>query len=209
MANTDAPYGFKPYGNVLRAQMYGIITAPTINIMHQDLVMCGLTGVATPKLGTIMALEDANVIPATPGDATPLLGSVLALFDEKMDPIEYIAVGRVGNGTIAGYALVADHPDQLFEAQEDGDTTPIAAASVGLNAEVYSPALSAGNTSTGISKQEIDSNSVATTATCALHLVGMAHPETDSITAVAATQAGCRWIVTINAHQYGRNFAKV
>jgi hypothetical protein len=189
--------------------MYGVITAPTINIFHQDLVMCGSTGVATPKLGTIMAIEDANIVPATPGDASPLLGSVLAIYDENFDPISYIAATRVGNGTIAGYVLVADHPDQLFEAQEDADTTPIAAASVGLNVDVYSPALSLGNTGSGVGKQEIDSSSVAVTATLALHLVGMAHPETDSITAVAATQAGCRWIVTINAHQYGRNFAKV
>lgn len=193
MANSDAPHGFKVWGPLLRARYYAVITAPTINIMVQDMVMAGNTGVSSGKLGDVQALEDANIIPATPGDANPLLGVVLACFDEDMDPVNYIAAGEAGDGTVAGYVLVADHPDQQFEAQEDADTAAIAVADIDLNFEIYSPALSAGNTNTGISKQEIDSNTGAVTATIPLRIYGMAYPEVD-----ARGSAGCRWICGIN-----------
>ena len=205
MANNDAPFGFKPWGEVLRARLYGVITAPTINVMTNDMVHGGLDSVAaTQGRGQMMAIEDANIIPATPGDNAQLLGCVLSCFDQNMVPISYIAATRVGDGTVAGYVLVADHPMQQFVAQEDGDTAAIVAADIGLNFDIYSPALSAGNTSTGISKQEIDSDSHNVTVTIALRLFGMAYPNQDTI-----GSAGCRWIVQVNpaAHIWGTSQA--
>jgi hypothetical protein len=133
-----------------------------------------------------------------------MLGSVLALFDENMVPTPYIAATEVGDGTVAGYALVADHPDQQYVAQEDGDTAAIASADIGLNFSIYSPALSAGNTSTGRSKQEIDSDSHNTTVTIPLTLYGMAYPNQDAV-----GSAGCRWICQISAatHYYASSIA--
>lgn len=205
MANNDAPFGFKPWGEVLRSRLYAVITAPTINVYTNDMVHGGLDSVAaTGGRGQLMAIEDANIIPATPGDACQLLGAVLACFDENMVPTPYIAAGEVGDGTVAGYVLVADHPMQQFVAQEDGDTAAIEAADIGLNFDIYSPALSAGNSYTGISKQEIDSNSHNVTVTIALRLYAMAYPNVDTI-----GSAGCRWIVQINpaAHVWGTSQA--
>ena len=205
MANNDAPFGFKPWGEVLRSRIYAVQTAPTINVMTNDMVHGGLTSLAcTGGRGEVMIIEDANIIPATPGDAAQIIGSVLACFDENMVPVSYLAANRVGDGTVAGYVLVADHPMQQFVAQEDGDTAAIASADIGLNFDIYSPALSAGNTYTGISKQEIDSDSHNVTVTIALRLFGMAYPNQDTV-----GSAGCRWICQVNpaAHIWGTSQA--
>lgn len=200
MANTDAPFGFKPWGTVLRANLYPVQTAPTINVMVQDMVHGALTSIASARLGYAPIIEDANIIPATPGDDAKIMGAVLSCFDENMVPTPYIAAGEVGDGTTAGYVLLADHPDQMFYAQEDGDTNAIAAADLMLNFDIYSPALSAGTTSTGISLQEIDSDSHNTTVTIALKVIKMAFPLQDTI-----GSAGCRWVVQVNhaAHFLG------
>jgi hypothetical protein len=207
MANNDAPFGFAPWGQVLRARLYAVQTAPTIHVYHQDMVHGGLTSLAcTQGHGEMMIIEDANIIPATPGDACMIIGSVLAIFDENMVPAKYIAAGEVGDSTVAGYVLVADHPDQQFVAQEDGDTAAIASADIGLNFDIYSPALSLGNPYTGVSLQEIDSNSHNTTVTIALKLYNMAYPNQDAV-----GSAGCRWICQINpaAHLWGSSQASL
>ena len=198
MANNDAPFGFRLWGECLRANIYAVQTAPTINVFTGDMVHGGLTAINTAKFGYLPIIEDANIIPATPGGTAKIMGSVLACFDENMIPCSYIAATEVGDGTTAGYVLLADHPDQMFYAQEDADTTPIAAANLMQNYDIYSPALSAGNTYTGLSKQEIDSSSVAVTVTLALKVIKMAYPGQDSLTGVAATQAGCRWVCQVN-----------
>ena len=207
MANNDAPFGFQPFGNVLRAQYYAVPTAPTINVFPGDMVMCGLASLAcTGGHGEMMIIEDGEIVPATPGDNFAILGAVLGCFDENMLPTPYIAATEVGDGTVAGYVLVADHPDQMFVAQEDGDTAAIASADIGLNFDIYSPALSAGNTTTGRSKQEIDSNSHNTTVTIALKLYKMAYPNQDTV-----GSAGCRWVCAVNAaaHYYGQSVAAI
>lgn len=67
-------------------------------------------------------------------------------------------------------ALVCVDPTVVYECQEDADTTPIAAASVGLNAAITT---TAGSATTGLSGMEIDSTSVATTATLPLKVLGL------------------------------------
>lgn len=190
MSNTDRPFGFQPWGPVLRANLYAVQTAPTINICVNDLVEHGLTSVTTAH-GQMPILDDA----AVPDSGSALLGGVLACFDEDMCPCNYIAAGEAGDGTVAGYVLVADHPEQLFVAQEDGDTTPIAAASIGLNADIISGTLCAPNATTGLSTQEIDSNTVNTTTALNVQIL-FAHPD-DTI-----ASANCRFIVKINEHMY-------
>lgn len=202
MANNDAPHGFKPYEELLHAGLYCVATAPTINIMVGDMVGFSNTSIACTKgRGQMASVEDGQVISTTPGAAYAIMGAVLACFDENMFPVNYIAAAEAGDGTVAGYVLIADHPYQLFEAQEDGETAAIAAADVGLNFEIASPALSAGNTTTGISKQEIDSDSHSTTATMALRVIKMAYPEEDTI-----GSAGCRWVVQISPLAHFRGY---
>jgi hypothetical protein len=205
MANTDRPHGFNVWDKLLRANVYAVATAPVINVCPGDIVLSENTSVACTKgRGQMLSIYDAAIPPATTGDANPVLGAVLSCFDENMNPVQYIAATEVGDGTVAGYVLVADHPDQLFEAQEDGDTAAIEAADIGLNFEITSVALCAPNSATGISTQEIDSDSHNTTNTIPLRVIKMAYPLQDTI-----GSAGCRWVVAINpeCHFYGAGTA--
>ena len=202
MANIDAPFGFRPWGEVLRARLYPVITAPTINIATGDIVAAALEGVTSAKLGSAIAVNDGEIIPATTGDAFLLIGSVLECFDEDMNPLAnassgYIAAARAGDATVAGYVLVADHPDQQYVAQADAAVT---VASLDLNYEITSVALSAPNSITGISTQEIGVSGADVTVTIPLRLYGQAYPAQDSYAA-----AGCRWVCQINplCHLYG------
>ena len=192
MANTDAPMGFQPYGPVLRADWYPVATAYGTAIFVGDWVEITNTGLVCKVFDgdTRLGVE----IDAT-GAAGDELGAVLGVLDSNGDPLLYLPASTTGDGVVAGYVLVADHPLQLYLAQEDGDTTPIAAASVGLNIAMIST--HTGNTTTGRSKQELDSNTVNTTATLALRLVKSYKNDT-------VASAYCRWVVMANpnAHFY-------
>lgn len=199
MASKDRRMGFQPYGELLRQTLYAVQTAPTINVYHGDIVRHGGTALAT-SFGTLPIIEDGSV-PDGAGNGPYLLGSVTAIFDENMDPVQYIAAAEAGDSTVAGYVMVADHPDQRFLAQEDGEGNAIDLNEVGLNADIISVALCAGDSNTGISRQEIDSSSAATTAALDLRLH---YPHPDD-TVADDTDHYARWIVSINAHYYGRN----
>ena len=202
MANKDNPNGFQPWGPVLRARLYPVITAPTINICVGDLVCAEVAGVTSAKIGSTIAIYDAAVIPATPGDNFLIIGAVQAVYDENMQPLTnapsgYIVPARAGDGTVAGYALVADHPYQEYVAQADAAVT---AGDLDLNYEVTSVALSAPNSKTGISQQEINVSGANVTVTIPIRIYGQAYPAEDVI-----TNAGSRWICQINplCHLYG------
>lgn len=198
--NIDRPFGFQVWGNLIRTNLYAVQTAPTINVYHNDVVVAGEAFVSTPH-GYMMYIRDS----AVPDGVAGILGSVVAVFDEKMDPVPYIAAEEAGNSTIAGYVLVADSPDQLFIAQEDADGNAIDLAEGAMNADIVSTTLCAGNSTTGIGKQEIDSDTAANTAALQVKLV---HPHQADLPATDA-DVGCRFIVQLNEHYYGDTMAGI
>jgi len=196
-ASVDNPAGFEPYGPVLRANYYAVVTSNAAEMNVGDMVKHTGTSLATPKHGELVS---ASIM--TSGAANVGLGAILACFDSNFDPADRLAASTTGNSTIAGYILVADHPQQLFVGQEDGTTSSIQAANLGLNVDIVdggTPAASNGYKST----QEIDSNTVATTSTLALKLL-QCHPN-DSISSAGAAGNHARFIVQINTHFYGDN----
>jgi len=199
MANADVDSGFVPWGPVLRARLYAVPTAPTINICLNDIVANDTVGgIVTSKLGLVGTVYDAAVLGDTPGDEFLILGGVLACFDEKMDAIQYIAAARVGDSTVAGYVLVADHPYQQYVANVGAALT---ATDMDLNYPIDGAALYAPqSTSTGISAQFIKVTNAAVTVTIPIRLVAQAYPGVDVYSA-----AGCRMICQINplCHQFG------
>ena len=198
MANTDRPAGFVPYGPVLRQGLYAVNTAPTINICVGDIVVSGGAIVTTPK-GFLQDVLDA----AVPASAAANLGAVLSVMDSDGDTVKYLAPSTAGNSTIAGYIIVADHPDQRFIAQEDGATNAIDLSEGGQNADIICATLCAPNTVTGLSTQEIDSDSAGTSAGLVLKLL---HPHIND-TPADDSDVGCRWVVQINEHYYGDTMA--
>lgn len=190
MSSKDAYFGLEPYGEILGCNMYAIVTATTPAFYHGDLVEQGGASLETPAMG---ALQQCVV--EAEGAAGSILGVVVGLFDEDMTPVTYIAASEAGNGTIAGYALVADVPAQKYIIQEDGAASSLQAADIGLNVDCV--VTHAGDTTTGISGMEIDSSSKATTVSLALKLLGV-HPE-DSISTTGTAGNHCRFIVMVNS----------
>lgn len=186
MSNTDAPFGFKPFGPVIHAEWYPVATSYGTAIFVGDHVECTNTGLACKVFGgdTRMGVE----IDVT-GAAGDELGVVLNVMDSNGDPLSYLPASTTGDSVVAGYVLVADHPDQEYLVQEDGEVTPIAAASIGLNVAVIST--HTGNTTNGVSKMEIDSDSVSTTNTLAYKILRSYKDDT-------VGSAYCRYIVKLN-----------
>jgi hypothetical protein len=194
--NLDNPNGVHPWGPVLRTQLYAVQTAPTIHMFHGDIVQHGGTSLST-KFGYIPIVEDGDVV----ATSDMILGSIVGVFDEDMDPVAYIDVGEAGDGTVAGYVMVADHPDQLFIAQEDCDTTPIPVTSSEMNADLIVVALNQGTEETGLSSYEIDSDTAADTATL---MIKLHYPHPDD-TVPGTSTYHTRWIFTINSHAKDSN----
>ena len=199
MAAYDAPFGFVPYGPVLRVQRYAVNTAPTVNFSVGDVVSAGGAVVSTPK-GYLMDVDDAANVD---GDAA-LLGAIVSIEDEDGAPLQYMAVARAGNSTIAGYLMIADHPDQLFIAQEDGGDNAIDLDEGSNNADIVSGTVQATGT-TYRSTQQIDSSTADTTAALQIKLI---RPHEDDIPA-DDDNPYCRWVCVINEHYYGDTIAGV
>ena len=187
MANTDAAFGLKPYGPVLRANWYPLATAYATALFKGSLIQSAAT-----QTGLVCKVFDGDtrqsVTTCTTGAAGLVLGAALDFMDSDGDPMLYHVATTAGDSVVAGYVLVADHPDQLYVAQEDGVTTPIAAASTGLNVVMTAES---GSTTKGTSTQELDSDSVNTTNTLPLRLV-------KSYKNDEVASAWCRWVCIVN-----------
>lgn len=200
MARTNSPFGLQPWNTVLRAGMYAIVTANTTAVFIGDAVNHGGTSYTT-KWGQLPGLADTATMA---GAAGKTIGPVLGLFDHKGDPILYMPASTTGDGVIAGFALVADHPDQLFLVQEDSDSENIVAAEIGLNADMV---VGSGSTKTGLSAAALDSSTEASTSTLMLKIVSL-HPD-DIIAPSDTTPAYNRFIVKINSHYFGSNISGI
>jgi hypothetical protein len=87
---------------------------------------------------------------------------------------------------------VVDDPTVIYEVQEDSTGGSIAITAVGNNADV---AVSAGNTTTGMSGMELDSSDVKT-ATAQLRILRVVNRPDNEL------GNNCKWEVVINEHIY-------
>ena len=104
-ANIDYPRGLEVNGPCLRSREY------TLSAAYSEDVFIGTPVVAN---GT-----GRDVVLATVGTGNPVLGAVIAIFDANKVPIAYWPDDKAG----VGYVTVADHPEQQYIIQGDGDTT--------------------------------------------------------------------------------------
>lgn len=198
MAYTSAPFGARTWGELLRVRAYGIATANTTAVFHGDVVKHGGTSYATKPLGRLPGIADTA---ANAGAAGVIVGYVVGLMLYNGDPTLYIPAATTGDSVIAGIALVADHPDQLFIMQEDSVSENIVAGDIGLNFDLVVG--SGGSTGKGLSSHMIDSSTEATTSTLAVKLHNM-RPDMTIATADTTAHYGI-FICQFNAHHYGSN----
>jgi len=87
-----------------------------------------------------------------------------------------------GAASTIRYPLVAHGQDLLFEIQEDGDGGAIAAADIGLNADII---VAAGSSYSKRSGVMLDTSTKNTTATLGLRVVGLAQRPDNALSANA------------------------
>lgn len=191
MANTNKVNGFRPvrYLNGApwngQANKYVIPAGNGTATFIGDLVKADATGDDAGYQTVVQAAASNAVLGVIVGmEVTP--GS--------LDTPQYRAAST------RRVVWVADDPNLIFEAQEDGDTDPLETTDIGLNINVV---VGAGSTVTGASGMQIDSDTAATTATLPLRLMGLVQrPDNENVLS-AGGQAYTRWEVKINNHQLG------
>ena len=160
MANADAAFGLRPIADASGAPYNG-----ARNIYSVD----ATSGAAAVYIGDPVKLTgtaDSNGIPQVAianGTTEAMIGVVVGFASDKsgsqlQDDTKYLAGGTNNAGR---YALVADDPNLVFAVQEDSTGGALAATDVGSNKYL---AIVAGNTTSGVSKTELDSSSSTTSA---------------------------------------------
>lgn len=188
MANTDAPFGFKPVRHRSgapysgSATRYHVAAGETNNIFIGDPVKLTGTGGELNEGGLRAGVELAAA-----GDT--LIGIVVGFENLTSDNLSR----TYRPASTEGYLLVVDDPEVLFEVQEDSDGGALAVANIGQN---INHVAGTGNTLTGTSASEIDSSSAATTATLSFRIVGLSPRVGNAV----GNQA--KWLVAINDHAY-------
>lgn len=127
------------------------------------------------------------------GTAVPIVGAIVGF---EVD-VTNLNTGNYRAASTRRVVLVADSPDLIFEAPQDGTGGVVAAASVGLNASINLG--TAASTAPYASGMSVDSSTVATTATIPLQVMGVvASPDSD----VTSTTRPAALLVRINTHAF-------
>lgn len=140
MANVDSPRGFVPVKHLDGSEYNG----------QTNLYYIGATEAAmfVNDMVTLSGTANTDGIPgisrAAAGTGNPLLGSIVEFVADREDQ------GKTNQpANTEGFALVADAPDVIYEAQ----ATTVAAADIGQNAPIT---VTAGSTATGTSAEEVN-----------------------------------------------------
>jgi hypothetical protein len=193
MANVSKPAGLAPIRHLLGGN-------PTFKGQVYYIASTDINAFAVGDPVVLSGEADANGIPgitlATAGTDQPILGAIVS------------AAGAPSYGVVQGvpaespvtipatktrdyYVMVEDDPWVIFEIQEDSDGGSIAAASVGLNANLIAAA------SNGyVSGWQIDSSSVNSGSGRQVKLL-RAVASVDN-----ALGTYCKWEVMINLHVF-------
>lgn len=171
MANGDTAFGLRPvrmkdgssYAGCI--DRYYIPSSVATNVFVGDPVK--LAGSA----------DSAGVASIALCAATDTITGVVVGFEDAAS----MALGYGAASTIR-YALVCHGQDVLFEIQEDSDGGALAAADIGLNADII---VAAGSTFTKRSGVELDTSTKDVTATLGLRIVGLAQRPDNAIGANA------------------------
>jgi hypothetical protein len=197
MANQETAFGLRPVGlvgsgvNSTGVTQYEIASDNANAIYQYSLV--------TPAAGGV--IDQAG---ATDGGTSQNLGVLMGI--EYQDSVQKKPVWLnywPGSGSVSvdtNYpikAFVADDPNQLFVVAADATLTnrATALATVFANANLGTSART-GSTDTGRSNSQVDVDSIATTATLPLRIVGLVDDDANNDYA----SAGAHLLVRINAH---------
>ena len=191
MANVSRPSGLSPVGYLNGAAWNG--QARTYYIPSAD---TNAFAIGDPVV--LAGSADANGVPsvtlATVGSGALTVGPIVGI-GEQEDVIGNINTPNTiiapATKARAYYVLVADDPNIIFEIQEGGTGTALAATSVGLNADYVSAANNG-----YLSGWMFDGATTTTGSGYQLKLLGLARRSDNAFGTYA------KWLVLINSHMY-------
>lgn len=192
MANLDSPSGARPVAHRSGApyngafRVYSTATGDGTALMIGDFVKLAGTG------QTINGRVLQDVTRAATGDV--ITGVVVGVKPDTQESLRYRAASTQRE------VYVADDPELLFEIQEGSSGTALTANDIGLNIDFV---VASGSTATALSGTQLNNATEATTNTLDLHLVAPVKREDNAI------GYSCKWLVTINRHQYANQVAGV
>lgn len=191
MANTNNPFGLKPVYAAGRAMAVETFFVPATDATRLDI------GDPVTPAGSADANGVATVTQAAAaGVGTSLIQGVVVGFV----PSSADETPAYRPASTAMYVLVNTDPNQVFEIQEDAVGGALAAADVGLNADIV---VGAENTSYNLSGVQLDTSTKATTATLPLKILGFVQRPNNEI------GANAKVLVKINTHANGNAVAGV
>ena len=184
MANNDKAFGLRPLGNLAGTgaqKQYGYEIADNqAGAIFQ---------------GDLVTLKDGYILQFNPAAHTAAVGVFNGCFyndptTQKPTFINYYPGSiNITQGKIV--ADVLDDPSQMFILQNDGTS---AVTDYGKNADIT---IGTGNTVTGLSANELDTSTIATTAALNLKIIGLWDVPNNAVGANAVV------VVKINEHLYG------
>jgi len=180
MANVDRVNGLLPVKHLNGAPYNGAVNRYYVPAGNATPIC---VGDAVVSAGSADANGVADVARAAAGDA--IRGVVVGIEPETDEGLAFIAAST------AGYVLVADAPDIIFEIQEDSGGAALAVTNVGQNADIV---VGTPDTIVGRSAMELDS-STAVGATAQLRILGLSQREDNAI------GDNAKWLVLINEHE--------
>jgi len=192
MANAHTPAGARPvmhrngapYNGSFR--VYAHPATDGTQLMIGDFVKLAGTG------ETVQGRTMQDVIRAATGDV--ICGVVVGVDPDTQDSLRYCAASTLRR------IHVADNPDLIFEIQEGNSGTALTANDIGLNIDFV---VAAGSTVTALSGTMLNNATEATTNTLDLHLVQPVPRDDNEI------GYSCKWLVTINRHQFANQVAGI
>lgn len=203
MANVDRPFGLLPVKNGNGSPWSGLVnmylvpaTDTTAIYVNDPVKLAGSSGAAGVFVNGIPVEGVPTITRCTDGTGTTdtPVGTVVGFLPKFSD----LSI-RYREASTSRIALVCDDPFAIFEAQEDADTTPLAAADIGLNIQFTT---TAGSTVTGQSKVELDSTSKAATTTHPLRLVQLSNRPDNAFNTAGAGSDKAKFLVRWNVHVF-------
>lgn len=190
MANVNAPFGFRPVRYIGGAPYNGAARTYYIGTGNGTALFIGDPVVLTGGNAVDGCPEITQATVGTGVTTDRILGAVVGFLPNPT----YTTLHRAAS--TARYVLVADDPNLIFEAQEDGN--------MGVNAAsaTCQIASGAGSTVTGLSAYVIDSSEEAQTATDQLRIIKPVDSADND-----PTSSYARWHVMFNMHAYERAIA--
>lgn len=192
MANSNAPFGLRPHGYLSGAPWNG--QARVYCIPNTDDTNAYAIGDPVELAGGADAAGVPTVVLATAGSG--ITGVIVSMGGTKYgsghyDPTDLNTTVIPATKSKDYYVMVCDDPTVLFEVQEIGTGTALAAAAVGLNCNLV-----AGTNNGYVSGWLLTNTTEADTSTLDVQLMGLVQRPGNAFGAYA------KWLVRINSHSY-------